>query len=140
MLAAAQKSVKVYAVDVQPQMVQMLSTLSRETRYANVKPVLSTVDDVKLPTSSVDLAIMVDVYHELEFPFEVLRSLVKSLKPGGRIASVEYRAEDANVPIKALHKMTEAQIRREATRHALEWHSTVDVLPWQHIVWFRKQM
>lgn len=138
MLASAQKSVKVYAVDVQPQMVQMLSTLSRETRYANVKQFLSTVDDVKLPVGTIDLAIMVDVYHELEFPFEVLQSLVKSPKRGGRIAFVEDYAEDANVPIKALHKMTEAQVRKEAAPHALVYERTASTLPWQHVVIFRK--
>ena len=132
------KTGKVYAVDVQPQMVQMLSAIAREERYSNVKPILSTVDDVKLPLASVDLAIMVDVYHELEFPFEVMRSIVKSLKPGGIVAFVEYRAEDAKVPIKPLHKMSEAQIKREAAIHALEWKRTSNVLPWQHVVFFRK--
>lgn len=130
---------KVYAVDVQPQMVQFLSKLSREKEFANVKPILSTVDDVKLPPASVDLAIMVDVYHELEFPFEVMSSILKSLKPGGRVVFVEYRAEDPNVPIKALHKMSEAQIKREAAVHALEWERTATGLPWQHVVVFRKK-
>lgn len=130
---------KVYAVDVQPQMVQLLSAFSRDARYNNVKPILSTVDDVKLPLASVDLAIMVDVYHELEFPFEVMRSIIKSLKPGGRVAFVEYRTEDPAVPIKALHKMSEAQIKREAARHSLEWERTANVLPWQHIVFFKKK-
>lgn len=129
---------RVYAVDVQPQMMQLLSAIARDERYSNVKPVLSTVDDVKLLPASVDLAIMVDVYHELEFPFEVMRSIVKALKPGGRVAFVEYRAEDPGVPIKALHKMSEAQIRREAAPHDLQWERTSRVLPWQHIVVFRK--
>ena len=133
------KTGKVYAVDVQPQMVQLLSAIARDERYSNIKPILCTVDDVKLPLSSVDLAIMVDVYHELEFPFEVMRSMVKSLKPGGRVAFVEYRAEDANVPIKALHKMSEAQIKREAAPHEIEWERTSNVLPWQHIVIFKKK-
>ena len=132
------KTGRVYAVDVQPQMVQLLSAIAREERYSNVKPVLSTVDDVKLLAASVDLAIMVDVYHELEFPFEVMRSIVKALKPGGRVAFVEYRAEDPDVPIKALHKMSEAQIRREAAQFDLQWERTSKVLPWQHIVVFRK--
>jgi precorrin-6B methylase 2 len=130
---------KVYAVDVQPQMVQFLSKLSREKEFANVKPILSTVDDVRLPPASVDLAIMVDVYHELEFPFEVMASILKSLKPGGRVVFVEYRAEDPNVPIKTLHKMSEAQIKREAAVHALEWERTASGLPWQHVVVFRKK-
>jgi precorrin-6B methylase 2 len=130
---------KVYAVDVQPQMVQFLSRLSREKEFANVKPILSAVDDVRLPPASVDLAIMVDVYHELEFPFEVMASILKSLKPGGRVVFVEYRAEDPNVPIKALHKMSEAQVKREAAAHALEWERTASGLPWQHVVVFRKK-
>ncbi len=129
---------KVYAVDVQPQMIQMLSVIAREERYSNLKPILSTVDDVRLPAGSVDLAIMVDVYHELEFPLEVLLSIVRSLKPGGRVVFVEYRAEDDNVPIKALHKMSEAQVRREAARVPLAWEKTSKVLPWQHIVIFRR--
>ena len=134
------KSGKVYAVDVQPQMVQLLSAFSREDRYSNVKPILSTLDDVRLAADSVDLAIMVDVYHELEFPFEVMRSIMKSLKPGGRVAFVEYRAEDAKVPIKAEHKMSEAQIKREAAVHGLQWERTSSVLPWQHIVFFKKKV
>ena len=138
MAEAVGKAGKVYAVDVQPQMVQMLSAIAREERYSNVKPILSTVDDVKLPAGSVDLAIMVDVYHELEFPLEVLQSIVRSLKPGGRVVFVEYRAEDDNVPIKALHKMSEAQVRREAAQVPLVWERTSKVLPWQHIVIFRK--
>lgn len=129
----------VYAVDVQPEMVQMLAKLSREPRYTTIKPVLSTVDNVKLPASSVDLAIMVDVYHELEYPLEVMRSLVTALKPGGRVVFVEYRAEDRDVPIKELHKMSERQIRREAEVHPLTWERTANVLPWQHIVIFRKK-
>jgi predicted methyltransferase len=129
----------VYAVDVQPEMVQMLSALAREPRYRSVKPVLSTPQDVKLPPASVDLAIMVDVYHELEYPFELLQSIVQSLKPGGAVVFVEYRGEDDDVPIKALHKITEAQIRREAEVHALVWERTSSLLPWQHIVVFKKR-
>ncbi|MEO8385984.1 MAG: methyltransferase domain-containing protein [Betaproteobacteria bacterium] len=138
MADAVGKTGKVYAVDVQPQMVQMLSEIARDERFSNVKAILSAVDDVRLPADSVDLAIMVDVYHELEFPLEVLQSIVRSLKPGGRVAFVEYRAEDANVAIKPLHKMSEAQVRREAARLPLAWERTSKVLPWQHIVMFRK--
>ncbi|MBK9608560.1 MAG: methyltransferase domain-containing protein [Betaproteobacteria bacterium] len=139
MAEAVGKTGTVYAVDVQPEMVQMLAALARDERYGNLKPVLARVDNVQLPPASIDLALMVDVYHELEFPFEVMRSLVRALKPGGRVAFVEYRAEDPNVPIKPAHKMTEAQIRREAAPHALAWERTSNVLPWQHIVVFRKK-
>lgn len=128
----------VYAVDVQPEMIRMMGELTAKARIGNIKPVLASVDNVKLPDASIDLAIMVDVYHELEFPFEVMESIVRALKPGGRVAYVEYRAEDARVPIKALHKMSEAQVRREAAAHALVYERTATSLPWQHVVIFRK--
>jgi len=130
---------KVYAVDVQPEMVEMLKTLSNQRGFGIVIPVLGDVDDVKLPASSIDLAIMVDVYHELEFPFEVLQSVVRALKPDGRVVFVEYRAEDPRVPIKPLHKMSEVQVRREAQQHALVWERTVNDLPWQHVVIFKRK-
>jgi len=133
------KTGTVYAVDVQPEMVRFLERIAREDRYTHVKPVLASVDDVKLAPSSIDLAIMVDVYHELEFPLEVMRSIVKSLKPGGRVVFVEYRAEDPQVPIKEMHKMSEAQIKREAAVHGIVWERTSNVLPWQHIVVFTKK-
>ncbi len=129
----------VYAVDVQPEMIQMLEGLAKKANLPNIKPVLGSVDNVKLPEASIDLAIMVDVYHELEFPFEVMESVVRALKPGGRVAYVEYRAEDANVPIKTLHKMSEAQVKKEAATHALVYERTADTLPWQHVVVFRKR-
>ena len=128
----------VYAVDVQPEMIDMLKSLAARAGLAQIKPLLGAVDDVRLPAASVDLAIMVDVYHELEFPREVLASIVRSLKPGGRVVFVEYRAEDPRVPIKAVHKMSEAQVRREAAAMALTWERTAGGLPWQHVVIFRK--
>ena len=129
----------VYAVDVQPEMVRMLEAQAQRPGLGHLKPVLGSTIDVKLAPASLDLALMVDVYHELEFPYEVLASIVRALKPGGRVAFVEYRAEDPNVPIKALHKMSEAQVRREAARHALEWERTANGLPWQHVILFRKK-
>ena len=129
----------VYATDVQPEMMQLLADGAKKAGLSNVKPVLGGLQSVNLPDNSLDLAIMVDVYHELEFPFEVMESLVRALKPGGRIAYVEYRAEDPRVPIKALHKMSEAQIRKEAAPHALVWERTASTLPWQHVVIFRKK-
>jgi len=130
---------KVLAVDVQPEMVALLQSTVRQTGLTQIQPLLGAEDDVKLPASSVDLAIMVDVYHELAFPYEVLASTLRALKPGGQLVFVEYRAEDPNVPIKALHKMSEAQIKREAAVHALVWDRTVGSLPWQHLVVFRKR-
>jgi ubiquinone/menaquinone biosynthesis C-methylase UbiE len=130
---------KVYAVDVQPEMFAMLQSVAKQRAYSHITPVLGGVGDVKLPAASVDLAIMVDVYHELEFPYEVLASVVRAVKPGGRVVFVEYRAEDPRVPIKPLHKMTEAQIRREAELHPLAWERTANDLPWQHVVIFKRK-
>ena len=130
---------KILAVDVQPEMVRMLENSIKSTGQTHIEARLSAVDDVKLPTSSVDLAVMVDVYHELAFPYEVMTSLMKALKPGGRMVFVEYKAEDPKVPIKPLHKMSEAQIRKEAGVFALDWERTVSTLPWQHVVIFRKR-
>jgi SAM-dependent methyltransferase len=128
----------VYAVDVQPEMIAMLKSLAARDKLAQIRPVLGAADDVRLPPASVDLAIMVDVYHELEFPRELLASLVRAMKPGGRVVFVEYRAEDARVPIKPVHKMSEAQVRREAGAAGLSWERTAGGLPWQHVVIFRK--
>ena len=129
----------VYAVDVQPEMVRMLEALARQPGLGQIKPVQGSATAVKLAAASIDLALMVDVYHELEFPHEVLASIVQALKPGGRVVFVEYRAEDASVPIKPLHKMSEAQVKTEAARHPLTWERTLGGLPWQHVVVFRKR-
>lgn len=130
---------RVLAVDVQPQMVRLLQDAVRQSGLTQIEPLLGAEDDVKLPAATVDMALMVDVYHELSAPYEVLSSIVRALKPGGLLVFVEYRAEDPNVPIKALHKMSEMQIKKEAAVHPLEWVRTVGTLPWQHLVVFRKR-
>ncbi len=129
---------RVYAVDVQPQMLSLLRKRADAAGLRNIVPVLAASDDVNLPAASIDLALLVDVYHELEAPFEVLASIVKALRPQGRVLFVEYRAEDAAVPIRPLHKMTEAQVRREAAAQGLRWVTTVGTLPWQHVIVFAK--
>ena len=131
---------RVLAVDVQPEMVRMLERLPKQPGAARIEASLGAEDDVRLPPASVDLALMVDVYHELAKPYEVLLSIVRALKPGGRVVFVEYRAEDARVPIKPLHKMSEAQVRREAEAvPELVWERTTESLPWQHLIVFRKR-
>jgi len=129
---------RVFAVDVQPQMVALLRELSQKPEFKNLVPIQGATDDVKLPPASIDLAVLVDVYHELAYPYEVMRSLIRALKPGGRVVLVEYRGEDPAVPIKLLHKMSEAQIRREMSVLALTWERTSARPPMQHIVVFRK--
>ena len=129
----------VYATDVQPEMMQMLADGAKKAGLTNIKPVLGGLQSANLPDNSIDLAIMVDVYHELAYPFEVVESLVRALKPDGRIAYIEYRMEDPRVPIKIAHKMSEAQVRKEAAAHGLVWERTASTLPWQHVVIFRKK-
>jgi 16S rRNA C1402 N4-methylase RsmH len=82
---------------------------------------------------------MVDVYHEFEHPYEMVEAMVSALKPGGRLVLVEFRAEDPKVPIKRVHKMSEAQVRKEMAAHPLDWIETISILPRQHIVVFRKK-
>jgi ubiquinone/menaquinone biosynthesis C-methylase UbiE len=129
---------RVFAVDVQPQMVALLTELSQKPALKNLVPILGDTDDVKLSPASIDLAVLVDVYHELAYPYEVMRSLIRALKPGGRVVLVEYRGEDPAVPIKPLHKMSEAQICREMSVLPLTWERTSERLPMQHIVVLRK--
>ena len=128
----------VYAVEVQPGMMALLEKELARHLATSVKAILGTATDPRLPEAKLDLAVMVDVYHELEYPSEMLSAIVRALKPDGRLAFVESRANDAAVPIKALHTMTEEQVRKEAAAHALEWVKTVRELPWQQVVIFRK--
>ena len=130
---------RVWAVDVQPEMLALLATEMKRRGTANVVGVLGTASDPKLPPSAIDLVLMVDVYHEFDRPKEMLDALVRSLKADGRIVFVEYRAEDPAVPIKPHHKMSLAQIEREATAAGLVRQATVETLPWQHVVVFRKR-
>ncbi len=132
---------KVLAVDVQQEMLDRLRENTKRMKITNVEPVKGTQQTTSLKPGSVDLAIMVDVYHELEFPYEMLLDLSKSLKPGGRIAFVEYRKEDPDVPIKLVHKMSEAQVKKEISQpeFGLKWTKTIGVLPRQHIVLFEKR-
>jgi len=129
----------VYAVDVQPEMIRMLEKQMSRRGAVNVKAVLGTTTNPKLPENSLDLALMVDVYHEFDHPYEMLAAIVRALKPGGRLVIVEFRGNDPAVPIKPLHTMTEAQVRKEAGVHPLGWVKTVRDLPWQHVIVFRKQ-
>lgn len=130
---------KVYAVDIQPEMLELLMAQMRKRNVAAiVVPILGTVQDPKIPENSTDLILLVDVYHELDFPYEMTRNMIKGLKPGGRLVLVEYRGEDPNVPIKKLHKMTAAQVKKEMALHPVKFDQVIDILPQQHILIFRK--
>ena len=130
---------KVYAVDVQPQMVELLEQVAAQVQTRNVVAVLGSADQVKLQKDSIDLAVMVDTYHELSQPYEIIQSIIAALKRGGRLVFVEYRGEDARVAIKPLHKMTVAQIRLEMRQFPLVFERSDERLPIQHIVVFRKE-
>ncbi|MBF2025481.1 MAG: class I SAM-dependent methyltransferase [Oscillatoriales cyanobacterium C42_A2020_001] len=129
---------KVLAVDVQPEMIEILQYLKQEKQIANVEPVLGTVDNPNLPPASVDLAMMVDAYHEFEYPREMMTAIAQALKPDGRVVLVEYRAEDPRVFIKPLHKMSQRQVRKEMTAIGLTWLETKTLLPQQHVMIFQK--
>ena len=130
---------RVLGVDIQPEMLQILTNKMAEAGVTNVVPILGTFIDPKLPTNAVDLALMVDVYHEFDHPYEMMQAIVRGLKPGGRVVFVEFRAEDPKVPIKAVHKMSEAQVKREMAPFPLEWVETLGPLPRQHIIVFKRK-
>ena len=104
----------------------------------NVEPVLGKVDDPNLPGGAVDVALLVDAYHEFDHPREMMTGIVRALKPGGRVVLVEYRGEDPDVPIKPLHKMTEAQAKKEMAAVGLGHVKTFEDLPRQHVMVFQK--
>lgn len=129
---------RVLAVDIQPEMLQMIEERRQADGVDNVQGVLGSVDDTRLPDNSIDLALLVDAYHEFSHPYEMLSSIYDALKPGGRIVLLEYRAEDETVPIRPLHKMSETQVVREMSVFNLNWDDTLDFLPWQHMMIFSK--
>jgi putative membrane-bound dehydrogenase-like protein len=132
---------KVYAVDVQQEMLDIISVKLRQRNVKNIKLVKGTTKSPKLEKDSLDLALFVDVYHEFAFPYEMMLEISKALKVGGRAVFVEFRMEDESVPIKLVHKMTEAQVKKEIAlpEFHLKWKETVGTLPWQHVVIFEKQ-
>lgn len=129
---------KVFAVDVQPQMLDLIRRRMKKDRVDNVVPVQGTVLDPKLEENSIDLMLLVDVYHEFAWPYEMTEKLVEALKPGGRMVFVEFRLEDPNVPIRRLHCMTERQVLKEMEPFPLRHEKTLGHLPWQHVIVFRK--
>jgi precorrin-6B methylase 2 len=130
---------KIFATDIQPEMLELLmSQMKRRKVESIVVPVLGTVQDPKLPENSTDLILLVDVYHELDFPYEMTQAMIRGLKPGGQLVLVEYRGEDPNVPIKKLHKMTAVQVKKEMAIHPLTFDRVIETLPQQHILIFRK--
>ncbi|MFM7162018.1 MAG: PVC-type heme-binding CxxCH protein, partial [Planctomycetaceae bacterium] len=131
---------RVVAVDVQQEMLDLLADKLKVQQVENVDLLLGTAKSPRLDPESIDLALMVDVYHELEFPYEMLLELSRAMKPGGRVVFVEFRLEDPDVPIKLVHKMSQAQVKRELSPPELQlrFKENIGVLPWQHVVVFEK--
>ncbi|BCS31501.1 hypothetical protein TBR22_A07020 [Luteitalea sp. TBR-22] len=128
---------KVLAVDLQPEMLEMVGRRAKKAGLTNIELVRSTPEDPRLPAGGVDLILMVDVYHELASPQRVLRAMKAALSPTGRIAILEFRKEDPEVPIRAEHKMSVAQATQEFGAEGLVLDRRVDSLPWQHLLLFR---
>ncbi|MCW5963819.1 MAG: methyltransferase domain-containing protein [Bryobacterales bacterium] len=129
---------KVFATEVQLGMLRLLEIRKKQKQLSNVEIVRGGLEETGLSADSVDLALMVDVYHEFSKPAEMLADLMRALKPGGRVALVEYRKEDPDVPILEDHKMTEKQIIRELSAAGFRHVKTHHQLPWQHLVIFEK--
>ena len=128
---------RVYATDIQPGMIALLNRRITSEGLTNVTTILGAMDDPKLPPGSVDLAIMVDVYHELQQPQVFLQRLKDAFKPGGRLVLLEFRKEDATVPILEVHKMSVAEVKAELEAEGFALERVIDVLPWQHIIVLR---
>jgi len=124
----------VYAVDIQPEMLQMLARNAAEARLTNVRPVLGTPVDPRLPAGRIDMVLCVDVYHEFSHPEAMLARIRESLADDGRLVLAEFRGEDPAVPIKPLHKMTKAQVRAELEPAGFTVVREFDRLPWQHLI------
>ncbi len=129
---------KVYANDIQPQMLGLLKRNMLQRKLTNVETVLGSVDDPKLPRNAVHLVLLVDVYHEFSEPQAMLRRIRESLRPEGRLVLLEYRAEDPAVPIRPEHKMTVAQVKAELEPEGYRLDRVSEALPRQHILIFRK--
>lgn len=130
---------KVLAVDIQPEMLDLIRQRMKARRITNIEPVRGTETDPHLPAAAVDLILLVDVYHEFSHPCEMTKKMVEALKPGGRLVFVEFRSEDPKVPIKEVHKMTQKQVRKEMEPYPLRWVETLNALPWQHVIVFEKK-
>ncbi len=137
-LAAKHPQARIVAIDIQEEMLGFLEQHIAKNNTQNVITHLGKIDSIDLPAGSLDAALMVDAYHEFSHPYEMIRSIVSALRPGGRLYLLEYRKEDPTVAIKPLHKMTEAQAKKEMEFAGLEWVETLDDLPWQHFMIFRK--
>ena len=135
-IAALTKNGFVYAVDIQPEMLMVIEETKETGKIKNIETILGTEKSIQLPSNSVDKILMVDVYHEFNFPAEIIVSIKKALKPNGELFLIEYRSEDSSVPIKAIHKMSKKQAVREMEVAGFKLKKNITNLPWQHCMVF----
>ena len=138
-IAALTKNGFVYAVDIQPEMLMVIEETKETDKIKNIETILGTEKSIQLPSNSVDKILMVDVYHEFNFPAEIIVSIKRALKPNGELFLIEYRSEDSSVPIKAIHKMSEKQAVREMEAAGFKLKKNITNLPWQHCMVFVKK-
>lgn len=135
-MAPLAKNGLVYAVDIQPEMLEAIELKKRSKKVSNVETVLGSEKSINLPKNSLDKILLVDVYHEFSYPAEMVDSIKNALKPNGQLFLIEYRGEDSSVPIKKIHKMTEKQSIAEMEVAGFELIENIDNLPWQHCMIF----
>jgi ubiquinone/menaquinone biosynthesis C-methylase UbiE len=129
---------KVFAVDVEPEMIAYLIKRIKQEKLSSIVPVLSTEQKLSLPENTVDMMLLVDVYHEFSYPYEMALSMLSAIKPGGKLVLVEFRSEDPAVPIKKIHKMSVSQAIKEFKAAGFTFEKNIDNLPWQHCMVFKK--
>lgn len=137
-MAKIAESGKVYSVDIQTEMLDIVIARAELANIDNIIPVKASETNPNLPPNSVDMVLLVDAYHEFEFPREVMQNIYSSIKPGGQLVLIEYRGEDPSIRIKPLHKMTEKQSIAELEATGLVWQQTLDILPQQHFMIFAR--
>lgn len=130
---------KVFAIDVEPEMIAYLNKRIKHEKLSRIVPVLSTEQKVSLAENTIDMMLLVDVYHEFSYPYEMALSMRSALKPGGKLVLVEFRSEDPTIPIKTIHKMSKAQAIKEFKAAGFAFDKNLDNLPWQHCMVFTKQ-
>lgn len=139
MLSKMVDSGKVFAVDVEQEMIAFLQARIKREKLSHIVPVLCTEKSVALPENTIDIILLVDVYHEFSYPYEMAVSMLSSLKPGGKLVLVEFRSEDDEVPIKTIHKMSENQAIKELKIAGFRFEKNISNLPWQHCLVFAKK-
>ena len=138
-IASLTKNGLVYAVDIQPEMLMVIEETKETDKIKNIETILGTEKSIQLPSNSVDKILMVDVYHEFNFPAEIIVSIKRALKPNGELFLIEYRSEDSSVPIKEIHKMSEKQAIKEMEAAGFKLKKNITNLPWQHCMVFLKK-